>query len=268
VGGFGGNMMNMFAVLLFALIEIKPIVEYGDWEPPRSAAPFVGIWHNRGTVGTLNVTLPDNVVSSVGGLSIAKDRININLNGKTVWTDGVGVYGYDGIEGKLATDLLATGKTPESRAISRQGILTEWAIPAAVNIRNGTIVAPRLTNLPKEVLTVGTGITYVTVGAVIGDDEKLPITYKALTRGGNSAEVADVVWSLSDPAMATWQPRAANDDPAIAGYVVPVGPIGLVKLTAIGTNSKGQPVTGTLDVQIVPGAATVIVVEHLPPIPR
>lgn len=254
--------------MLTSFIEIKPVVEYGDWTPPKSATPFVGIWHNRGPVGLRNVTMPDNVVSKVGGLSIAKDLIDINLNGKTIWTDGVGIYGYDGIDGKLATELLASGKTPESRAISRQGMLEEWAVPQTVTVRNGTIVAPVLTNLNKEVLTVGGNLTYVTVGPVVGDDEKLPITFRAVTRGGNPADVNNIEWTVDDPAMATWEPRAATDPEAIAGYLVPVGPIGMVTLTAIGTNSKGQPITGTLDVQIVPGAATIIVVESLPPVER
>lgn len=258
----------MLLMSLLSEIKIQPVVEYGDWTPPTSATPFVGIWHNRGPVGIRYVTMNDNVVSKVGGLSIAKDKIDINLNGKTIWTDGVGVYGYDGIDGQLATELLASGKTPESRAISRKGMLEEWAIPESVTIRNGTIVAPVLTNLPKEVLKIGTNVTYVTEGPVVGDDEKLPITYRAVSRGNNPAEITNLQWTVSDPAKATWEPRVATDPPAVAGYFVPVGPIGVVRLTATGVNRKNQPVTGFLDIQIIPGAATVIVIESLPPIDR
>ena len=80
--------MMLLLLGFFSEIEIKPVVEYGNWTPPTAATPFVGIWHNRGPVGIRYVTMQNNVVSKVGGLSIAKDRIDINLNGKTIWTEG------------------------------------------------------------------------------------------------------------------------------------------------------------------------------------
>jgi hypothetical protein len=260
----------MIAILLLSLlieIDIQPVVIKQDYTPPRSADPFIGIWHNRGVQGMWTTSLTSDKVSKSGGLSIARKQITVDMQGRTVWTDGVGIYGYDGIDGELATALLATGKTAESRAISRKGMLEEWAIPEKVVIRNGTIVAPRFTNLSKEVLTVQ-NVKFVTVAPAVGDDEKLPITFKALSRLGNDATVNDVQWSVDDPARATWQARTPADPENIAGYLVPVGPIGMVTLTAIGTNRKGQPVTGKIDVEIVPGAATVIIVESLDPIDR
>jgi hypothetical protein len=259
--------MFWWIIFLVPVIEITPVVRYQDYTPPHVADPFIGIWHNRGNVGMWTTSLTGNKVSKSGGLSIAKQQITIDMKGYTVWTDGVGIYGYDGIDGKLATALLATGKTPESRAISRQGMLEEWAIPEKVVVKNGTIVAPRFTNLPKEVLTVS-NVTFVTVAPVVGDDEKLPITFKALSRLGNDAVVENVQWSVNDPALAAWELRGPDDPENIAGYLVPVGPIGMVTLTAIGTNRKGQPVTGKIDVEIVPGAASVIVVESLPAIDK
>jgi hypothetical protein len=260
----------MIAVLLLSLLielDIQPVVVKQDYTPPRSADPFVGIWHNRGVQGMWTTTLTSDKVSKSGGLSIARKQITVDMQGRTVWTDGVGIYGYDGIDGELATALLATGKTEESRAISRKGMLEEWAIPEKVVIRNGTIVAPKFTNLPKEVLSVS-NVTFVTTAAVVGDDEKLPITFKALSLLGNDAIVNNVQWTVNDPMKATWQIRGQNDPGNVAGYLVPIGPLGVVTLTATGTNRKGQQVSGSLNVEIVPGAATVIIVESLEPINR
>jgi hypothetical protein len=215
-------------------------------------------------MGMLQAKLPSDNVSSIGALSVARGEIEIDMNGKTIWTNGVGIYGYDGIDGEFATKQLATGATPESRARSRQYFLEDFAIPTKVIVKNGTIVAPRLTNMTGEVLNVGANFTYVTEGHVVGDDEKLPITYKALSRVGNPATVTGVTFEFDLPELAEWQPRVATDPANIAGYVVPKGPLGIVRLTATGKNRKDVSVSGSIDIQIVPGAATVIVLESLP----
>jgi hypothetical protein len=258
-------MIHVFVLLM--LIEIKPVVEYQDYTPPRSADPFIGIWHNRGVQGMWTTTLTSDKVSKVGGMSVARKQITIDMAGKTVWTDGIGIYGYDGIEGNLAAGLLATGKTEESRAISRASMLEEWAIPEKVVVRNGTIVAPRLTNIPKEVLSVS-NITFVTDQPVVADDQKLPLTYRALSGVGNEGVLNNPVWTISDPSKAQFAPRQANDPANVRGYLVPIGPTGMVRVTLTGTNSRNQQVTGFLDVEIVGGAVQVIHVESLPPIDK
>jgi len=261
-------MLTFICLLVFSTVKIEPVVDYQDYTPPRIADPFIGIWHNRGVQGMWTTSLTGNKVNKSGGLSIAKKQIDINLNGHTVWTDGIGIYGYDGIDGQLATELLATGKTPESRAISRQGMLEEWAIPEKVIVRNGTIVAPRFTNLSSEVLTIGTNLRFVTNQPVVADDQKLPLTFRALSGVGNEGTLNNVVWTISDPAKAQFAPRQANDPANVRGYLVPIGPTGIVRVTLTGTNSRNQQVSGFLDVEIVGGAVQVINVEALPAIDK
>lgn len=254
--------------LIAETVEIKPVVEqYGQFEPPHSAMPFVGIWHNRGPEGVRHWTAQDNIVSKIGGLSIAKDKMVINLNGKTVWTDGVGIYGYDGIDGELATKLIASGKTPESREISRRGYLESFAIPESVVVRNGTIVAKQLTNLSKDVLTLE-NVRYVTVNPAVADDQKLPLTFRALSAVGNEGTLTSLEWSISDPEKAVFQPRQTNDPEEIRGYLVPIGATGMVTVTLTGLNRKGEQVTGSLEVEIVGGAVQVIQIEALPPVDK
>jgi hypothetical protein len=213
--------------------------------PPRAADPYLMFLNTK---SPLAVKINDHVVSQKIGLGIGKNNLTVDLNGKTIWTDGVGIYGW----------------TDANDPVYHGGGTLET--PEVLTIKNGTIVAKTFTNLKN--VNVGANVTFVTTAPVVGDDEKLPITYKAISGSGNDALVNNVVWSVDNPAMATWQPRVAADPGNVAGYLVPVGPIGMVKLTATGTNRKGQQVTGSLDIQIVPGAATIIVVESLPAVER
>jgi hypothetical protein len=256
------------SLLASETIEIQPVVDRQEYAPPTVADPWIAIWHNRGTQGMWTAEVTSDKVSKFGGLSVARKQITIDLKGHTVWTDGLGLYGYDGIDGEFATKLLATGKTPESREISRRGMISDFAIPEKVVIRNGTIVAPKFTNLTSEVLEIGPNVTFVTASPVVADDQKLPLTFRALSGVGNEGVLNNVVWSVDKPEMAIFEPRQPNDPAVVRGYLVPVGSTGMVRVTLTGTNTRGQQVTGFLDVEIVGGAVQIVNIEALPPIDK
>ncbi len=111
-------------------------------------------------------------------------------------------------------------------------------------------------------------VVFVRAAAVVDEDYRLPIKVTALSASNNPATLSDVTYTI-EPPIATWQDRAAGDDPQIAGYVVPVS-IGDCTLTVNGLDKHGVPVDppGTLQISIVSGAARVIQVEALPQVPR
>jgi hypothetical protein len=103
---------------------------------------------------------------------------------------------------------------------------------------------------------------------VVADDQKLPLRYSALSGVGNEGTINNPVWSVNDPTKAEFQPRQPGDPAVVRGYLVPIGPTGTVRVTLTGTNSRGQEVSGFLDVDIVAGAVTVINIEALAPVDK
>ena len=64
--------------------------------------------------------------------------------------------------------------------------------------------------------------------------------------------------------MGTWRPRVATDPAGVDGYFVPGSTLGVATMTVTGTNRRGAQISGTLDIEVVAGAASVIIIEFLP----
>jgi len=248
-------------------VEIDTVVEkVQDWTPPRSADPFIGMMHNRNSPGMYYSTLKNDKVQSGIGLGIGNDKVTYNLNNKTIWTDGIGIYGWTGDNDPIGLSIASNAANPEAGERTLNGLREDMAVPEQVVVRNGTIIANRFTNLTSAQLFVAENIKYVTANPTVGDDEKLPVSLRALSQLGNDAILNNVQWSIDKPDQATFQLRAVGDPAAIAGYVVPNGQIGMVRLTVTGTNRRGVQKTAFIDIEIVPGAAEIITIETLPPI--
>lgn len=96
------------------------------------------------------------------------------------------------------------------------------------------------------------------------EDLRRQIGVKALSSGGNLAQLTDVTYTVTPPEFGAWQNRLPTDNPQVAGYFVPAGQLGTCTLTVSGKNKRGQVVTpGSITIEVVVGAAQVIVVEAL-----
>lgn len=256
----------LFNLAFSTIILLDTNVEKQDWTPPHSPDPFVGMLHNRNNIGMHYATVKNDKVQSYMGLGIGRSHVTYNLNGKTIWTDGVGIYGWTGDNDPVGLAFKESAGSPEAGERTLQGLREEMTIPTTVIVKNGTIVAKQFTNLTKEQIFVAENVKYVTSNNAVGDDEKLPISLRALSAMGNDAILNNVQWSIDKPDIARFDLRVVGDPPSVAGYVVPTGQLGIVKLTVTGTNRRGVQKTASIDVEIVPGAAEIITIETLPPI--
>lgn len=260
------SISALMGLVLSTALVLDTNVERQDWSPPHNADPFIGMLHNKYNTGMHFATLPTDKVRPSIGIGIGRSHVTYNLNNKTVWTDGVGIYGWTGDNDPVGLAAAAGAANPEAGARTLAGLREDMTVPTKVIVRNGTIVANRFTNLTSDQLFVAENVKYVTANPTVGDDEKLPITLRALSLLGNDATLNNVQWSIDKPDQATFELRAVGDAPQIAGYIVPNGQIGMVRLTVTGTNRRGVEKTAFLDVEIVPGAAEIITIEALPPI--
>lgn len=112
-------------------------------------------------------------------------------------------------------------------------------------------------------------VVFSLADAQVDEDLRLQIGVKALSRGSNLAPLTDVTYTITPPEFGTWQNRAPTDDPRAAGYFDPSGILGVCELKVEGKNKRGQVVTpGRITIEVVVGAAQVIVVEALGQVER
>lgn len=138
-------------------------------------------------------------------------------------------------------------------------------IPDGAKFKNGTVIAPRLIQPGSESRIVLENINFITDQAAVAEDQKLPIRVTALSQSGQASTVTNLSFRVTNPAMGTFEPRVATDPPGINGYFRPAQ-VGQATLEVTGTNRKGVQISGTLTIEIVGGAATVIRVDALPPV--
>lgn len=112
-------------------------------------------------------------------------------------------------------------------------------------------------------------VVFLIRAAAVDEDMQLPIRVQAFTSTNNIGILTDVVYNIEPPEMGTWKNRVTTDPPNVAGYFVPSGTLGVCTLVVSGKNKRGEAVTpGTLEIEVVAGAAKVIVVEALPQVSR
>lgn len=107
-------------------------------------------------------------------------------------------------------------------------------------------------------------VVFTLADVTVDEDRRRRFGIKALSQNGNVAALTNVTYTITPPEIGTWQDRAVGDPPNVAGYFVPSGQLGTCTLSVSGTNKRGQQVTpGTITIEVVVGAAQVIVVEDL-----
>lgn len=185
---------------------------------------------------------------NLGWGSGRKAFTTFDLNQKTVFAEEYGFWLNDSV-------------VPNSKDPTKN----ELDIPDGATFKNGTVVAPRLIKPGSESRITLQNITFITDQAAVAEDQKLPIKVTALSQSGQPSTVTNLSFSVADPAMGSFVPRVASDPPGINGYFVPAQ-VGQATLQVTGTNRKGQQITGTLTIEVVGGAATVLRVESLAPV--
>lgn len=202
---------------------------------------------NNGTLATHKL-LRDINSPNLGWGSGRKAFTTFDLNGKVIFAEQYGLW--------LNDTVVPNAKDPNKNDLD---------IPDGAKFKNGTVVAPRLIKPGSESRIVLENITFITDQAAVAEDQKLPIRVTALSQGGQLATVSNLSFSVTDPSMGTFVPRVATDPAGINGYFVPLK-VGQVVLEVTGTNRKGVQISGSLTIEIVGGAATVLRVESLEPV--
>ena len=183
---------------------------------------------------------------NLGWGSGRKAFTTFDLNKKTVFAQTYGLW--------LNDTVVPNQKDPTKNDLD---------IPDGALFKNGTVVAPRLIQPGDEGRIQTQNITFITDQAAVAEDQKLPIRVTALSQSGALATVTNLQFSVTDPTMGSYVNRIATDPPGVNGHFIPAK-IGTATLEVTGLNRKNQQITGTLTIEVVGGAATVLRVESLP----
>ena len=208
--------------------------------------PYHMIANNKGTSNTY-VLKRDINSPNLGWGSGRKAFTTFDLNKKTIFAQTYGLW-------------LNDVAVPDTRDPTKNDL----DIPDGAKFKNGTVVAPRLIKPGSERIVLE-NIAFITDQAAVAEDQKLPIKVTALSQSGQPSTVTNLQFRVTDPSMGTFEPRVATDPPGINGHFRPAK-VGQATLEVTGTNRKNQPITGTLTIEVVGGAATVLRVESLAPV--
>lgn len=90
---------------------------------------------------------------------------------------------------------------------------------------------------------------------VITDSQQVLLTVNPVDKRGNPAMLGAVpAWNVSDPTLATLNTAADG----LSSTVLAIGPLGHVQVSATVTNPDGSVLSGTLEIDIVSGAAATL----------
>lgn len=229
-------------------IDVSPVAATHDVAlPPRPADPYVMWMNSYGQPPTVLSTgergwkLRRDVVSPTIGFGFGQQNAIFDLDGKTIWAAEAG-FAFAPASGALLPVTAGTA-------------------------RNGTVIAPRLTEPGSEGIALK-NITLITDQAAVGTDQKLPLSFRAISEPtGQTSTVTNIQVTVTN-GLGTWVPRAATDPAGVDGYFDPGPNVGTEVLVVTGLNRKGQPISGQVTIEILGAAATIILVDVLPPIDK